>query len=433
MENKVYLRKINHMNKTKPRFFSSVSVQLMILFGVILMGIWASVARLDIVVLARGEIISETDVEKIQHREGGILDEMLVREGQHVHKGQPIARLRAMERDSELGAITVEVTELQLEIERLNALLTEETPDFERHSKNEELIAFHRAIWQEEIQKNMASEALLEHDIMHKTALIASMQERLLGSKTRLELIEEQGRIKEQLHKEKIVPYVEVLDQRLQIQNMRGELQNLNETILNEEFFLSKIKKQLNEVKSAKRAEYFEQRSNAEKQLKIKAQYLPNIVDQVERLIVKAPIDGYVNAVHFNYRSAVVLAGESIADISPVRGLLIGKAKIPRKDIGFVEVGQTVRVKVDTYPFTKYGTISGEVTAISKKSYEEKDQNFYYAQVALERDYLEFSGARHHISPDMEFVVEIKTGSRTVLDYAVKPIVVALEQSFGER
>ncbi len=82
-------------------------------------------ANLDIIVSARGEVISESDLEKIQHREGGILDELLVKEGDYIHKGQAIARLTALERNSELDSMTVEIIRLNLEVEKLDSFIQE--------------------------------------------------------------------------------------------------------------------------------------------------------------------------------------------------------------------------------------------------------------------------------------------------------------------
>ena len=408
-------------------------VKLSIFIGVFGIVVWAAFAELDIVVSARGEIVSESDVEKIQHREGGILDALLVSEGSYVYQGQEIARLRALERDGELATKRVEMIESAMEIERLNALTYGEPPNFHQHSDDDALISFHQRIWLEEDASNRKIDALLEHDIAHKSALIASMKTRLKSSRQQLGIIAEQSVIKEQLYEEDIIPYLQVLDTRIQVKNMEREIQNLQEAILNEGFALDKVKKQLDETRAKRKAEYLAKLSEAKKKSKITREQLPNIEDQVERLVVTSPIDGYVNEIHYNYKSAVISAGESIADISPVRSALIGEAKIPRKDIGFVEVGQFVRVKMDTFPFTKYGSLEGEVTAISKNSYEEKEQMFYIAKVALRETFLENAGVQYHMSPDMEFVADIKTGSRKVLDYALKPIMIALEQSFGER
>ena len=408
-------------------------VQVMIFLGFLVVLAWGSMAYLDIVVSARGEIVSTTDMEKIQHREGGILDTLFVKEGDYVHQGQAIARLTALERDSQLGTTHVEMTELRLEIERIRAFLDSAVPDFAEHTDDASLIAFHQNIWEQERAKNAANDALFEHDIEHKQELIASMRKRVRSSEGQLGLIQEQKNIKEQLYKESIIPYLDVLDMRVQESNMLREIQNLHEAILNEEFGLKKTKKQLNEGRSKRRADYFDALTKAEKDLKIKQEQLPNISDQVDRLTIYSPIDGYVNELHYNYKSAVISPGESIADISPIRSGLIAEAKIPRKDVGFVEIGQDVRVKMDTFAFTKYGSLRGQITAISKNSYEEKESEFYIAKINLDRDYLESSGVQYHIAPDMEFVADIKTGSRQVLDYALKPIMIALEQSFRER
>jgi HlyD family secretion protein/adhesin transport system membrane fusion protein len=150
-------------------------------------------------------------------------------------------------------------------------------------------------------------------------------------------------------------------------------------------------------------------------------------------MIIYSPIEGTVDKVHFNYKSAVISPGESIADISPIRGQLIAEAKIPRKNIGFVEVGQKAAIKIDTYAFTKYGAINGTIASISRESYEEKEEEYYFAKISLEKNFLERGGVRHYISQSMEFPASITTGSRRIIEYAIKPITDAIEESFDER
>jgi len=96
-----------------------------------------------------------------------------------------------------------------------------------------------------------------------------------------------------------------------------------------------------------------------------------------------------VNKLHYNYLSAVISPGEGIADISPIRSMLVAEAKIPRKDVGFIEVGQDVRVKMDTFPFTKYGSLRGTIESVSKNSYEEKDSALKPIVIALEQSFRE--------------------------------------------
>jgi HlyD family secretion protein/adhesin transport system membrane fusion protein len=157
------------------------------------------------------------------------------------------------------------------------------------------------------------------------------------------------------------------------------------------------------------------------------------VTDKVERLLVFSPVDGKVDKINFNYQSAVIPPGDSIADITPLNNEMHAEVKIPRKDVGFIEKGQEVKLKFDTYNFAKYGILSGNIESISRSSYEEKEQEYYIAKIKITENYLTRNQIQYYIAPYMEFTADIKTGSRKVIDYALKPIMTALDESFDER
>ncbi len=209
--------------------------------------------------------------------------------------------------------------------------------------------------WRKENAKNVSAEALIKHDIEHKDRLIASMKKRRVSSLNQLKLIRKQLEIKQTLYNEEMASYVDVLNMQVQESNMVREIENLDESLMNEDFQLLRLEKQLNDLIVNRNAEYQAQIIQANKDLDIKRIQQPQHTDKVNRLVVYSPVDGVVDKVHFNFRSAVVPPGESIADIAPLNNTLHGEAKIPRKEMGFVEVGQEVKLKFDTYNFAKYG------------------------------------------------------------------------------
>ena len=160
-------------------------LQLLVFVAALVLILWASQAELDIAVSARGEVILKQDVEKIQHLEGGILDKLYVSEGERVYQGQQIARLKAADRDVELTSSKVEASSVQLDIERLKALIEEREPDFSFAATNSEKAELVEAQWQswlKEQQKNSSTDAIVAHDIEHKTRLISSMKKRLTSA-----------------------------------------------------------------------------------------------------------------------------------------------------------------------------------------------------------------------------------------------------------
>ena len=390
-------------------------------------------ASIDITVSTRGEALLDSDVEKVQHLEGGILNEVYVSPGDLVFKGQKIALLTSKDRVSELNSTQYEITGLQIEQQKYNALINNITPNFIPFNQFPELVETHSLSWEEENNRNRSGDELILHDIKHKQSLIASMQRRVKSSNTQLSLIKQQLKIKQQLYDEEMASYIDVLNMKVQHMNMVREIENLQEAVLNEEFQLTRLEKLLDDTQKIRNTDYYAKLTEVNKQLNIKLTQLPTISDKVDRLLVFSPVDGTVDKVNYNYLSAIISPGDSIADITPLRNTLHAEVKIPRKDVGFIEKGQEVKLKFDAYNFAKYGVITGNISSISRSSYEEKEEEYYLAKVNITQNYLERNGIKYHISPYMEFTADIKTGSRKIIDYALKPVMAALDESFDER
>lgn len=395
--------------------------------------IWTSQAKLEITVSTRGEMLLDSDVEKIQHLEGGMLLDLYISPGDIVYKGQKIALIKSTQNKGELEVINFEIAGLRIENLQYSALLSNKKLDLSTFSNHPSLVRTHSSAWVEEKNKNNSDDNLIKHDINHKKQLIASMKKRVDSSNVQLDLIQQQLSIKEALFKEEMASFVDVLNMRVQSMNMIRETENLHEAILNEDFQLKRMKKQLVNIRVTRKNTYLDKLTTIRKELSIKETQHKTISDKVNRLVVYSPVTGTVDKLNYNYVSAIISPGDSIAEITPLKNELHGEIKIPRKDIGFIEKGQSVKLKMDTYNFAKYGVITGVISSISRGSYSEEDLEFYLAKITIQKDYLEKKGVKYGISPYMEFTADIKTGSRRVIDYALKPITAALEESFNER
>lgn len=395
--------------------------------------IWSSQAELEITVSTRGEILLDSDIEKIQHLEGGMLLELYVAPGDIVYKGQKIALIKATDKENELVVNNFEVAALQIENLKYTALLENKELDLSEFQGFPNLVNTHYNAWIEERNKNKSDEGLIKHDVEHKQQLIASMKRRVKSSNRQLGMIVKQLEIKEQLFKEDMASFVDVLNMRVQESNMVREIENLHEAILNENFQLSRMQKQLINTRDTLNNKYLEKLTGVRKELSIKETQHNTLSDKVERLVVYSPVDGTVDKLNYNYISAIISPGDSIAEITPLRNVLHGQIKIPRKSIGFIEKGQSVKLKLDTYNFAKYGAVDGVISSISRGSYSEEDEDFYLAEIDIEQNYLMRKGVKYGLSPYMEFTADVKTGSRRIIDYALKPVMAALEESFNER
>ncbi|MDF5193291.1 HlyD family type I secretion periplasmic adaptor subunit, partial [Vibrio parahaemolyticus] len=221
--------------------------------------------------------------------------EMLVRKGEVVYEGQPIARLRSLDRNTQLDTVNTEIIQLELDKIRYESLRDMVEPDFSAYiEKYPELVQVNMNTWQQEFSKNRSNEELITHDIQHKNSLIDSMLKRRKSSENQLSLIRKQLNIKNTLYKEEMASYVDVLNMQVQESNMVREIENLDESVMNERFQLDKLEKQYRDLVENRNAEYQAQIIQANKDLKLKRILRPQHSDKVDRLVVYAPIDGVV-------------------------------------------------------------------------------------------------------------------------------------------
>lgn len=147
-----------------------------------------------------------------------------------------------------------------------------------------------------------------------------------------------------------------------------------------------------------------------------------------------APVDGTVHGLVSNTIGGVVTHAQPVMTIVPYGTPLIIEASLLNRDIGFVEAGQEVAVKFDTFPFQKYGTIKGKVEGISPDAFEDEKIGFVYKmKVSLEKSEITVNGKEVHISPGMTVSAEIKTGKRRIIEFFLEPIIKYAEESLTLR
>lgn len=397
--------------------------------------VWLMFAKLELVITARGEIIEAHDIEKIQHLEGGILDKIFVSEGQKVYKGQPLAIIKSFDTHSQLEITLGEIEDTKMEMERLMALIESRTINLQpiNENKENERRVFNQKAWEIEQRKNNSKDRSTKFEIRQAKTMLASMKLRLASSVKQSRLMKEKLDIKEQLYKEEIASYLEVIGIRIESMNMYRELQNLEEAIMQKEIELYSLEHRLVSERDIRNAEYMDKYTAAKNKHFLKLSGLPSATDKVDRLTILSPIDGVIDKLNYNYLSAVISPGDSFAEIAPLQDQLLAEVKLMPKDIGHIEVGQIVRVKIDTFDFTKYGWIDGRVESISRYTQEEEKEKFYQAKIVLNKLSVEKAGVKYDVLPAMEVTADIITGERKVVEYAVKPVVQMLEGAFNER
>jgi adhesin transport system membrane fusion protein len=358
---------------------------------------WAAYAEVDQVTRAPAQVIPTTRTQVVQSSDGGVVEEMLVRAGDVVERGQLLVRIdRAKVKAGYLEA-RARAAGVSAVVARLRAEVYNRPPEFDR------IVADYPQFRANQV-------ALL-------AKRRASFREEIAALETQRRITERELRMTEPLLKTGDVSMADVLRLQRQIADIDGQITN-------------------------RRNKYFQdaqaEMSKAEEDLATLMQALAQRKDQLERTELYAPAKGVVKNVRATTPGAVLRPGDEVLQIVPADDTLIFEARVKPVDIGFLKSGLPATIKVDAYDFGIYGGLDGKVSYISADTLSEDlrqgEQPYYRVQLqASGRTFSKRKDDRMDIQPGMTATVEIKTGTNTVLRYLAKPLIKTLQESLTER
>jgi adhesin transport system membrane fusion protein len=359
--------------------------------------LWAAVARVDQHTRAQGQIIASSRTQVIQAPDGGVLEALLVREGDLVQRGQLLARLERTkplaayrETRTRLGALSATTSRLQAELFDTPLRFGPESQDYPDFRANQtDLLRKRRVAVDQEIAVFQRMHAIAVREL--------NMNQPLLKSGD--------------------VSLADLLRIERQIAELEGQMTNRRNKYLQDS-----------------QAEL----TKAEEELATVRQSLVQRQDQLTNTELKAPVNGTVKNVRITTRGGVLRAGDELLQIVPTDDTLLVEARVKPADVAFLAPGQAVNVKIDAYDYTVYGSLDGRLTYISADTLSEDmrqgEQAYYRVQVKTNSP--RFSRRPQEslqLQPGMTATIEIRTGSNTVLKYLLKPIVKTLDESLSER
>lgn len=359
--------------------------------------IWASWAELDQISHAQGQVIATAKTQEIQSAGDGTIQNIFVKEGQKVKKGE---RLIVLEKDkaqagfddskSKVAALKAALVRLSAEVYGKPLLFPAEVKEYPEYVSNQtELFKRRQQALNDEVSALNESLKLAKQELNLNEPLLASGD---IGA-------------------------TEVIRLKRQVADLKGQISN-------------------------KRNKYFQdsqaEMTKAEEELSSKSQELEDRKVTLEWTDILSPMDAIVKDILITTRGARVRAGDIIMALVPSGDKLLIEAKLPPSDISFVRVGQKVAVKLDAYDYAIYGIFDGKVVYISPDALMEKTQQgekqYFRVRIALDNTELKAkNGKIIEATPGMTTQVDIVTGSRTVLQYLTKPITKTLSESFHER
>ncbi|AXW96619.2 HlyD family efflux transporter periplasmic adaptor subunit [Cronobacter sakazakii] len=365
------------------RFYSSVI--WLTLAALVLFFVWAWFATLDEVTVGTGKITPSSRAQVIESLDGGIVNALMVHEGDVVERGQMLARLDPTRFQSNYGEAAARARALRASSERLRSELTGEPLQFSEESMREPaLVARERQLY--ESRRRNLNETL---ENLQKT----------------YNLVMAELRMTQPLVAKGAASEVEVIRLQRQAAELKGKMDDARNQF-------------------AVRAREEQVKNNAD--LDAQLQVMAGKADQLDRATLFSPVRGVVKDIQVTTVGGVLQPGGKLMEIVPLEDQLLVETRINPRDIAYIRPGLPATVKITAYDSSIYGDLKGEVEMVSPDTLQDevkRDQFYYRVYVRTKSAELKNrNGKRFPILPGMVANVEIKTGQKTVLDYLIKPL-----------
>lgn len=360
-----------------------------VLASIVVAVAWAAFARIDEVTRGEGRVVPVSRMQKIQSLEGGILGDLLVREGDMVARGQPLVRLDPTHFQTSFEESANQAIVLRAAIARLQAEVLDKGA-----------IAFPAEV------PAGSSVARSERELF--TSRRAKLEEGRRTLRQQVRIAQGQLAIVEPLTARKVVSEMEALKLRQDIASYSGKLVELENTYAQEAYT---------------------ELANKQAELSALSPIVQQRGDQLRRTEIRSPVRGRVNTVLINTRGGVVQPGEPIMEVTPMEDRLLIEARIRPRDVAFIVPGMPAKVKITAYDYTIYGDLSGKVERIGADTIEEDTahgkESYYQVLIRTDGAQLRRDGRTLPIIPGMVAEVDILNGKRSVLNYLLRPILKA--------
>lgn len=402
--------------------------------GVLVLAAAGFFVPVEMTVTAPGQIVPSGRTKAVQHLEGGIVVDLLVRDGQTVQEGDVLLRIDLGAAGLNLGEVEARqagftAARIRLQAESTGKRL--EAKDFPSEVSDEvqaaEMTAFEARV--------LEQDGLLEAARSQVTVQVSRAEEiqaKIDGFKVRVELLRGEYQIAQKLAEEKLIPELDAIQRRKEFETARAELASAQQSYQAALASAREARGKLAEVEGRFRRRAAEELVANERSLSTATEDLRRARDQRERTAVTAPIAGVVKGLKAPEPGWVVKPGEQLLEIVPADAGIEVEARLKPSDRGLVQEGMPVKVKVTAYDFLRYGALEGKVLRISADADRDPNvptESFFRTVVQTAGSSL---GGQQEVTPGMQADVDIVIGHQPFIWYLLRPVLKVRAEAFRE-
>ncbi len=400
---------------------------------VVLLLLWAALAEVDEVARGEGRVVPSSQLQVVQSVDGGVVDAILVREGQVVEAGAPLLRVDPTRFQSSFGESRVSQFALRAKALRLQALTRAQpfAPPDDLARDAAEVVAHERRLYASKRDEIAAQVAISQNQLSQRQQELREMQARREQAERGQELLQQELGVTRPLVRTGAVSEVEVLRLERDFARLRGEREQAVAQIARVQAAIAEAQRKIEEVQLNARNQMSAELSETLGKLSALQEGGRALADKVAKAEIRSPVRGTVKRLLVNTVGGVVQPGKEVVEIVPLDDALILEAQITPRDIAFLRPGLDAMVKFTAYDFSIYGGLEAVVENIGADSViDQKGNAFYLVRLRTRKAAL---GAHLPVIPGMVAQVDILTGKRSVLSYLLKPVLRAKANALAER
>jgi adhesin transport system membrane fusion protein len=402
-------------------------------FIIVVLIVWAGFAHVDEVTRGDGRVVPSRQLQVLQSLDGGVVEQILVHEGDKVEAGQLLLMVDPTRANSAVADSAAQGIALQARVARLRALAqgTSFLPPTPANDQERAIIDGEKRLYDSRVTELQTQVSIVHQQLSQHEQELAEMQAKRAAAQRALELSTQELNQTRPLLATGAVSEVDILRLERDATKNRGDVEQGAAQIGRVQAAIQESTRKIQETELAFRNEAGRDLAEAAGKLNALNQGAAGLTDRVNKAAVKSPVRGRIQRLLANTVGGVVQPGKDIVEIVPLDDSLVLDARVQPRDIAFIHAGQKANVKFTAYDFSIYGGLDATVENISPDTVIDEKGNAYY--VVRVRTHLSSFDEKLPIIPGMTAEVDILTGQKTVLSYLLKPVLKVKSYALRER
>ena len=444
IDDKEYVNSLYAQAYDKPKLKVDIFFLLIILLFVSAI-VWANFAKIDELARGTGKVIPTEKIQSVQSLDGGVIEDILVKTGQHVLSGQVLmkidtTRFEASMEETREGYNQWLAMKIRLESEALidiNKKIPKLNFSKDIKNKSSDYIRSESILFENRVEELKSSIRVFNSQLNQKRQELSEIRSKLKQLKLSLKLVKSQRHTIKRLVQSGVKSKVDMIVIEKEYQQLLGDIRSAQLSIPRSNYAINEAKNRANEKIRQFKTQAATKLQEISVQIRKAEAKMVSDTDKIEKTEIKSPVNGIVKEIFMNTIGGVVKSGMDLINIVPTSDILLVEAKIDPRDIAFINPKQKAIVKITAYDFSIFGGLEGQIVEISADSIIDKEskegKSYYKVVVKTNKNYLEKDGEKLPIIPGMIASVDIVTGEKSIMDFLLKPILKIKQNSLHER